>query len=78
VNPVKREILSLALNETTHALRYAESAARRFTTGIEELEAGSKLAISVGYIQNRLSDARDSLVAAEQEIHRLIHEAEFE
>jgi hypothetical protein len=78
VNPVKREILSLALNETTHAVRYVESAARRFTADIEELEAGSKLAISVGYIQNRLSDARDSLVASEQEIHRLIHEADFE
>jgi hypothetical protein len=50
---VKREILSLALNETAHALRYAESVARRFATDIEDLEAGSRLAISVRYIRNR-------------------------
>ena len=73
---MKREILSLALNETTHALRYAESAARRFTIGIEELEAGSKLAISVGYIQNRLADAQTSLQGAAEEIDRLIREAD--
>jgi hypothetical protein len=39
-----------------------------------ELEARSKLAISVGYIQNRLSDAQSSLVADEQEIQRLKQE----
>jgi hypothetical protein len=76
VNPVKREIFSLALSETTHALRYAESAARRFTNVLEEQEAGSKLAISVGYIQNRLSEAQASLEAAEQEIHHLIQEVD--
>lgn len=74
---MNREVFSLALNETTHALRYVESAARRFTTNIEGLEVGSKLAISVGYIQNRLTDAQASLVAAEQEIQRLIHEMNF-
>ena len=74
---MNREVLSLAINETTHAVRYVESATRRFTTHIEGLETGSKLAISVGYIQTRLSDAHDSLVAAEQEIHRLIREADF-
>ena len=74
---MNREVLSLALSETTHALRYVESAARRFTTDIEELEAGSKLAISVGYIQNRLSDAQASLGAAEQEIQRLVHDGNF-
>lgn len=74
---MKREVLSFALNETTHALRSAESAARRFTTDIDALEIGSKTAISVAYIQNRLSDAQKSLVAAEEEIDRLIHEADI-
>ena len=73
---MNRDVLSLALNETTHALRYVESAARRFTTDIKEPEAGSRLATSVGYIQDRLSDAQESLVAAQQEIQRLIHEAD--
>jgi len=73
---VKREVLSLALNEITHAMRFAESAARRFTTDIEELGAGSKLAISVGYIQNRLADAQASLQGAAEEIDRLICEAD--
>jgi len=72
---VNREVLSLALNETTHAVLYVESAARRFVADIEELEAGSNLALSVGYIQNRLSDAHDSLGAAKQEIQRLIQES---
>ena len=62
-------------NESTRALRYAQSAARQFVTDIEELEAGSKLALSVGYIQNRLSDADDSLPAGEQEIQGLIPES---
>jgi hypothetical protein len=75
VIPVKREVLSLALNETTHALRFAESAARRFATDIEEQETGSKPAVALAYIQDRLSDAHDSLVAAEEGIRRLIREA---
>ena len=72
---MNREILFLALNEITHAVGYVESAARRFVADIEQLEAGSKLALSVGYIQNRLSDAHDTLSAAKQEIQRLIHES---
>ncbi len=69
---MKREVLFLALNETTHALRFAESAAKRFATDINELETGSKTAASVAYIKNRLSDAKESLFAAEGEIGRLI------
>jgi hypothetical protein len=76
-NSVKREVLSFALKETTHALRFAQSAARRFTTEIDELEIGSKMAISVAYIQNRLTDAQASLGAAAEEIGRLIDEADI-
>jgi hypothetical protein len=75
---VKREILSLALNETTHALRFAESAAKQFATDVDELETGSRIAASVAYIRNRLSDAQESLFAAEGEIGRLIREAPIE
>jgi hypothetical protein len=77
VNAVKREVLSLVLDENTHALRFAEAAARRFAIDMDQLETGSKPAISVGYIQNRLSDAHASLMAAEVEIRRLIHEADI-
>lgn len=63
-----------ALNETTHALRFAQAAAKRFTVNADELEAGSKAAASVAYISNRLSDAQTSLVAAEVEIGRLVQE----
>lgn len=69
---MKREVLFLALNETMHALRFAESAAKRFATDINELETGSKTAASVAYIKNRLSDAKEALFAAEGEIGRLI------
>jgi hypothetical protein len=65
-------MLFFALNETSHALRFAQSAARRFATDVEALEAGSATALSVAFIKNRLSDARDSLVAAEREIGILI------
>jgi hypothetical protein len=75
---VKREILYLALNETTHALRFAESAAKRFATDVDDLETGSKTAASFAYIKNRLSDAQESLFAAEGEIGRLIPEADTE
>jgi hypothetical protein len=75
---VKREILYLALNETTHALRFAESAAKRFATDVDDLETGSKTAASFAYIKNRLSDAQESLFAAEGEIGRLIPEAAIE
>jgi hypothetical protein len=75
---VKREPLYLALNETTHALRFAESAAKHFAIDVDELETGSKTAASVAYIKNCLSDAQESLFAAEGEIGRLIHEADTE
>jgi hypothetical protein len=75
VDPVKRETLSLALNETTHALRYVESAGRRFRVGMDELETGSKIAITFMYIDNRLTDAQASLVAAVEEIGRLLNES---
>lgn len=41
---------------------YVESEARRFTEDIVELETGSKLAVSIGYIRYRLTDAQASLV----------------
>ena len=75
---MNREELFFALNETTHALRFAESAASRFAINVDELVAGSKTAVSVAYIKNRLSDAQDSLAAAEGEIGRLIHETSVE
>lgn len=69
---MKRDELFFALNETTHALRFAESAAKRFTFSTHELEAGSATAASVAYISNRLSDAQRSLSAAEVEIGQLL------
>lgn len=72
---MKQEALYFALNETTHALRFAESAAKRFETDVDELEAGSKMAVSVAFIKNQLSDAQASLFAAEGEIGRLILDA---
>jgi hypothetical protein len=72
---VKQEALYFALNETTHALRFAESAAKRFETDVDELETGSTMAVSVAFIKNQLSDAQASLFAAEGEIGRLILDA---
>ena len=72
---MKREVLFIALNETTHALRFAESAARHFTSDTNELEAGSPAAASVAFINNRLSDAQESLTAAEGEIGKLIQQS---
>jgi len=72
---VKRDELFFALSETTHALRFAESAAKRFTFGADELEAGFATAASVAYISNRLSDAQRSLSAAEVEIGQLLRES---
>lgn len=69
---MKREALYFAWNEITHALQFTESAAKRFTADTDELETGSQMATSVAYIQNRLSDANESLVAAEGETARLI------
>jgi hypothetical protein len=73
---VKREILYLALNETTHALRFVESAAKRFATDVDDLKTGSKTAASFAYIKNRLSNAQESLFATEGEIGLLIREAD--
>ncbi len=71
---MKSEDLYFALNATTHALRFAKSAARYFTTDVDELESGSKTATSVAFIKNHLSDAQTSLAEAEGEIGRLIQE----
>ena len=49
-----------------------------FATDVDELEAGSKIAVSVAFIKNRLSDAQESLLAAEGEIGRLFHEGGIE
>ena len=59
----------------TRALRFSQSAAKRFTVDADELEAGSKTAESVAYINNRLSDAQILLAAAEVEIGRLLQES---
>jgi hypothetical protein len=72
---VQSEVLYFALNETTHALLFAESAAKRFTVDPEELEAGSTVATSIAFIKNHLSDAQVSLAAAELEIGRLIQQS---
>jgi hypothetical protein len=71
---VKREDLLFGLNETTHALRFAEAAAGRFTVDPHQLEAGSTVAASVAYISNRLTDAQTSLTAAIVEIGKLMRE----
>ena len=71
---MKSDDLYFALNATTHALRFAEAAARQFTTDPEELESGSKTAAAVAFIKNHLSDAQRSLSEAEGEIGRLIQE----
>lgn len=67
-----REVLFLALNETTHALRFSAAAAKHFSADTEALEKGSERAAAVAYIVNRLSDAHAALSAAEEEIARLI------
>jgi hypothetical protein len=71
---VKSEDLYFALNATTHALRFAASAAEYFTADTNELESGSKSAVSVAYVKNQLADAQRSLTEAEGEIGRLIQE----
>lgn len=71
---MKSEDLYFALNATTHAVRFAEAAARQFTADPDELETGSKIAASVAFIKNHLSDAKTSLTEAEGEIGRLIQE----
>ena len=74
--PMKREVLFIALNETTHALRFAESAAKHFRTDTDELETASPTAVSVAFINNRLADAQNSLTAAEGEIGKLIQQGQ--
>jgi hypothetical protein len=69
---MKTKVLHFALSETTHAMRFTKSAARRFETKLDELEAGAEIAASLAFIKNKLSDARDSLFAAEGEIGLLI------
>jgi hypothetical protein len=71
---LKRDDLYIALNATTHAIRFAQSAAKPFATDVDELEIGSRVATSVAFIRNRLSDAQETLSAAETEITRLLHE----
>lgn len=71
---MKREDLLFALNETTHALRFAQSAAGRFTVDADEVEAGSRTATSVAFISNQLADAHTSLSSAELEIGKLLQE----
>jgi hypothetical protein len=75
---LKRDDLYIALNATMHALRFAQSAVKPFATDVDELEIGSRVAVSVAFIKNRLSDAQESLSAAETEIARLIHEGLIE
>ena len=71
---MKRDDLYIALNATTHAIRFAQSAAKPFATDVDELEIGSRVATSVAFIRNRLSDAQETLSAAATEITRLLHE----
>ena len=71
---MKSEDLYFALNATTHAFRFTEAAARQFTADPDQLESGSKIAASVAFIKNHLSDAQRSLSEAEGEIGRLIQE----
>ena len=71
---MKREELLFALNETTHALRFAESAAKRFRVHAHELEAASRTATDVANIKNRLSDAQCELSAAAGEIKALLEQ----
>ena len=75
---LKRDDLYIALNATTHAIRFAQSAAKPFATDVDELEIGSRVAVSVAFIRNRFSDAQESLSAAETEIARLLHEGLIE
>jgi hypothetical protein len=71
---MKYEDLHLALNETTHALRFAQAAASRFAVDAEEVESGSRTATSVAYIGNQLADAQSALSNAEVVIGRLLQE----
>jgi len=69
---MKKEALDFALNATSHASRFVAMAADRFSADTDELEAGSSVASSIAYVKNRLSDAQESLTAAESETGILI------
>ena len=69
---MKNQDLFFALNETTHALRFAQSAAKRFALDPAELEAGSAAAASAAYINNQLADAQTALSSAEAEMMKLL------
>jgi hypothetical protein len=75
---LKGDDLYIALNATTHAIRFAQSAAKPFSADVDELEIGSRIAGAVAFIRNRLSDAQESLSAAETEMARLLHEGLIE
>ena len=69
---MKREDLLFALNETTHALRFTESAAKCFTVDADEVEAAVETATSLVFIQNRLFDAKSDLSRAANEIRAFL------
>lgn len=71
---MQRQELLFALNETTHALRFTESAAKRFTVDLQGVEAASRAATAVAYIKNRLCDAQVELSAAAGEIGVLLEQ----
>ena len=75
---MKRDDLYVALNAITLALRFAQTAARPFALDVDKLEAGSQIARSVAFIKNRITDAQESLSAAQREIPRLLLESLFE
>lgn len=75
---MKRDDLYVALNAITHAVRFAQSAAKPFAMDVDKLEAASRIAVSVAFISNRLWDAQEALSAAEGEIVRLLHEGLIE
>jgi hypothetical protein len=75
---MKQKDLLFALNETTHALRFAESAAQRFVLDPDQLETGSLKAASVAYITNQLADAQTTLSAIEAEITKLLLRASLD
>ena len=73
---MKRENLFFALNETTHALRFAQAAASRFRLDPDEIEESSATAVPITFISNRLADSQANLLAAKDEISRLIEKNE--
>ena len=70
---MKREDLFFALNETTHALRFAQAAASRFAVDPNDVDAGLGTA-AIAFISNQLTGAQTSLSAAQAEIGKLIEQ----